>query len=312
MKRLLSIFVFILFAVETFGSIPRSSEANGSGTVNHADPDGRLGKGFYQSLGQTAQNLGDLAKNAYFSAAYGVAALAYGSDQANQWYGQNLQGLKNAVTGTAQTAYDAAAFASFAAVSSFDSDLAYQAYGGAMQRLGQAGTALTGGDNNSAAYRAGFAAFNVGALFLGGEAGEVGNVGKVGEAADTGAFANHMRQAQTLDVSTAENGAVYWSGQGNQALAEQFAAANEKMTLEMTPGGSWMQSQNLFNSATSPLNPKQAIQVWQTLSQRFAEGTSGNAVGFVNGARVGNTFNTIEYPILLNNPNVINVITGGH
>ena len=131
-------------------------------------------------------------------------------------------------------------------------------------------------------------------------------------AADSGAFANYMRQAQTLDVSTAENGAVFWSGQGNQALAEQFAAANGKTTLEMTPGGSWMQGQDLFNPATSPLTGQQASQVWDTLSQRFSAGASGSAVGFVNGARAASTFNRIEFPTLLNNSSIINVITGGY
>jgi len=131
-------------------------------------------------------------------------------------------------------------------------------------------------------------------------------------APDSGAFANYMRQAQTLDVSTAENGAVFYSGPGNRALAEQFATANGRTTLEMTPGGAWLDQQQLFNTAQSGLTTEQAAQVWSTLSQRFAQGASGNAVGFVNGARAGSIFNTVESPALFNNPNVVNVITGGH
>jgi hypothetical protein len=132
-------------------------------------------------------------------------------------------------------------------------------------------------------------------------------------AADSGgAFANYMRQVQTLDVSTAENGAVFYSGPGNRALAEQFAIANGRTTLEMTPGGAWLDQQQLFNTAQSGLTTEQAAQVWSTLSQRFAQGASGNAVGFVNGARAGSIFNTVESPALFSNPNVVNVITGGH
>jgi RHS repeat-associated protein len=127
-----------------------------------------------------------------------------------------------------------------------------------------------------------------------------------------GAFASYMARAQTMDVSTAENGAVFWSGNGNQALAEQFAAANGRQTLEMTPGGSWMQAQDLFNPATSPLTRQQASQVWDTLSGRFAGNASGTSVGFINGARATSTFNRIEYNALLNNPNIVNVLTGGH
>ena len=131
-------------------------------------------------------------------------------------------------------------------------------------------------------------------------------------AADSGAFANYMRQAQTLDVSTAPNTAVFYSGPGNRALAEQFATANGGTTLEMTPGGAWLDQQQLFNTAQSGLTTEQAAQVWSTLSQRFAQGASGNAVGFVNGARAGSIFNTVEYPTLVNNPSIVNVITGGH
>jgi hypothetical protein len=80
----------------------------------------------------------------------------------------------------------------------------------------------------------------------------------------------------------------------------------------MTPGGAWLDQQQLFNTAQSGLTTEQAAQVWSTLSQRFAQGASGNAFGFVNGARAGGIFNTVEYPALLNNPSVVNVITGGH
>ena len=132
-----------------------------------------------------------------------------------------------------------------------------------------------------------------------------------GSAAESEAFASYMAQAATLDVSTAENGAVFYAGQDKRVLAEQFASDNGRTTLEMTPGGQWLDQQRLF-SPNSPLTRDQANQVWSTLSQRFAAGASGNAIGFVNGARPGSIFNTVEYPTLLNNPNVGNVITGGH
>jgi hypothetical protein len=129
-------------------------------------------------------------------------------------------------------------------------------------------------------------------------------------AADS-AFSSYMSAAQTLDVSTAENGSVFYSGAGNRALAEEFAVSNGRTTLEMTPGGSWLDAQGLFGPS-SPLTPSEATQVWSTLSGRFAAGASGNAVGFVEGARAGGIFNTIEFPALLDNPNITNVITGGH
>lgn len=87
------------------------------------------------------------------------------------------------------------------------------------------------------------------------------------------AFSWYMSKAQTLDVSTAENSSVFYSGPGNRALAEAFAAANGRTTLEMTPGGSWLDAQGLFGPS-SLLTPSEATQVWSTLSGRFAAGAS--------------------------------------
>lgn len=51
-------------------------------------------------------------------------------------------------------------------------------------------------------------------------------------------FLPRIAEELFLDVSTAKNGAVFYSGPGNRALAEDFAVANGRTTLEMTPGGS--------------------------------------------------------------------------
>lgn len=157
-----------------------------------------------------------------------------------------------------------------------------------------------------------------GVVTFGGPAGDMVQVSLGAEAASStfvpaaeSAFSSYMSAAQTLDVSTAENGSVFYSGAGNRALAEEFAVSNGRTTLEMTPGGSWLDAQGLFGPS-SPLTPGEATQVWSTLSGRFAAGASGNAVGFVEGTRAGGIFNSIEFPALLDNPNITNVITGGH
>ena len=79
----------------------------------------------------------------------------------------------------------------------------------------------------------------------------------------------------------------------------------------MTPGGRFLDQQDLFGP-NSPLTPDEALQVWSRLSQRFANEASGNAVGFVRGARADGIFNTVEYPALRANPNISNVIAGGN
>lgn len=120
-----------------------------------------------------------------------------------------------------------------------------------------------------------------------------------------------LRLADNLDVSTARNGAVFYSGRGNRELAEAFARQNGRTTLEMTPGGQFLDDLQLFGP-NSPLTPDQATQVWSRLSQRFSAEASGNATGFVRGARAKGIFNTVEFPALSTNPNVTNVITGGN
>lgn len=129
-------------------------------------------------------------------------------------------------------------------------------------------------------------------------------------AAEEEAFEYWIRQVETLDFSTPENGAVFYSGPGNRALAEEFAAANGRTTLEMTPGGQWLDQQQLFDAA-SGLSKEEAYGVWARASQRYAMEASGNAVGFAEGANPLGIFNTVEYPALSSNPNVVNVITGG-
>jgi hypothetical protein len=59
------------------------------------------------------------------------------------------------------------------------------------------------------------------------------------------------------------------------------------------------------------LTPAQATDIWEQLSQCYASEASGNAIGFTQGAKVNSIFNRIEYPELLANPNITNILTGG-
>jgi hypothetical protein len=106
-------------------------------------------------------------------------------------------------------------------------------------------------------------------------------------------FSYYMHMANTVDVGTANNAAVFYSGPGSRRVAEAFAQANGRTTLEMTAGGSWLDSQRLFDEG-SLLTQKQAIEVWSTISRRYASEASGTVVGFVANA------NPNEYSIWLN------------
>jgi hypothetical protein len=121
---------------------------------------------------------------------------------------------------------------------------------------------------------------------------------------------DYLRVADKLDVSTAPSKAVFYSGRGNRELAETFAKQSGKTTLEMTPGGRWLDQQKLFGS-DSPLTRAEARQVWSILSKRYADEASGTAIGFVKGSTVDSIFNTVEYDALIKNANIENVLTGG-
>jgi len=152
------------------------SAFNGDG-VNYFDSDGRLGKGTYNSVGSWAQGINNLARDAYFSISYALSSVVYGSDAANRWYGQNWQGLKQAVGGTAQTVYDTSATATYAVGSLIDNDSAYKYYGGSVQRFGNAFNALRGGEGNSAAYQIGYGGFNAATMLLPLRWGNAGRAG---------------------------------------------------------------------------------------------------------------------------------------
>ncbi|MBL0320013.1 MAG: hemagglutinin repeat-containing protein [Alphaproteobacteria bacterium] len=144
-----------------------------------------------------------------------------------------------------------------------------------------------------------------GGTFLGGEVAVEG-VGGSGML-----YSDYMAAIEGLDVTTAENSAVFYSGPGNKALAEEFAFGNGKLTLEMTPGGRWLESQNLYSNEN--LTMQQADSIWGSLSQKYASQASGSVTAFTEGASSNSIFNTIEYPTLITKPNIksVDFLTGG-
>ena len=113
----------------------------------------------------------------------------------------------------------------------------------------------------------------------------------------------YMVLAEQLDVTTGISKSVFYSGAGNRKLAEQFALAEDKVTLEMTPGGKFLDDLKLFEQG-SPLKPEQATKVWSRLSRRYAEQAAGDVFCFVSGARPTGVFITVELPELRKNRKV--------
>jgi hypothetical protein len=113
----------------------------------------------------------------------------------------------------------------------------------------------------------------------------------------------HIEEAYDLNINTEADASTFWSGKGNKILAENYAAYMDKTTLEMTPGGQYLESLNLFKAYPY----KQAIKPWEILSARFANNASGEVFAFVEGAAPTSVFNRIEHPALLANPNVTKI-----
>lgn len=116
----------------------------------------------------------------------------------------------------------------------------------------------------------------------------------------------YLMLVEQLDVSTAIGKSVFYSGQGNRKLAEVYAIAEDKTTLEMTPGGKYLDDLKLFEQG-SPITPAQATRVWSRLSQRYAEQAAGDVFCFVTGARSTGVFTTVELPELRKNRKVGNL-----
>lgn len=128
-------------------------------------------------------------------------------------------------------------------------------------------------------------------------------VAPVSFATNQAALDYYLDLAEKLDVMTAISKSVFYSGPGNRKLAEQFAVAEEKTTLEMTPGGKFLDDLKLFDQG-SPLQPEQAMRVWSRLSRRYAEQAAGDVFCFVVGARPTGVFTTVELPELKKNRKV--------
>jgi hypothetical protein len=151
---------------------------------------------------------------------YGATALAYGTETANNWYGNNWRGLKQAVTGTAQTVCDVSGSATYAVGSLVDNDFAYRSWGGSVERFGGVLDAMRGGSETSSAYQIGYGGLNAATLLVPlrwGTAGRMGEFSAIEPVAQRGGLQIRLNpQASELggiNISGANAVVRNWTGQ---------------------------------------------------------------------------------------------------
>jgi len=90
----------------------------------------------------------------------------------------------------------------------------------------------------------------------------------------------------------------------------KWAAENGKFTIEMTPGGQWLEGLDLYGP-NSPVSIHEANQVWRHASREFVEGASGRINAFTIGTtyNAGSTFYRLELAGLRVSPHVSPKIT---
>jgi len=116
-----------------------------------------------------------------------------------------------------------------------------------------------------------------------------------------------IEQAARRGFATAQDEAIFWSGlgRGNSGVvrSQRFAIENGGRTLEMTPGGRYLQDLDLYGPG-SALDRVQADNVWGSASREFARGASGQARAVVGSVRPNSNWRRVELPELNSNPRV--------
>lgn len=117
-------------------------------------------------------------------------------------------------------------------------------------------------------------------------------------------------ESGAFSVASPRDGAVFYSDDAgkNRAAAEAYAkhcSQTGKMTttLEATPGGKWLESQNLYSSPLG-LSGDEADQVWAALSVKYADEASGSCRCFIAKAPRERVFREHELAALVNNDKV--------
>lgn len=116
--------------------------------------------------------------------------------------------------------------------------------------------------------------------------------------------------ANSLGVQTDRDSLILWSGlgPGDEGIVRSQAWANEfgGTTLEMTPGGSWLNSMDVGGEG-SPFTRAEAIQIWDEVSRSAVQQATGQVRVTLGWVQENSTYLRVEVPALQANPNITSV-----
>ncbi len=139
---------------------------------------------------------------------------------------------------------------------------------------------------------------------------DIGDVSNVVHPLQGMSPAEVIEQAQALGLKTQRDELLLWSGlgrgragiEGSQRYATQYGGR----TLEMTPGGRWLDNMDLYGG-DSPFTSVEADHIWASVSRSLAEQATGQVRTLQGQVRPTSVYRSIELPALQANPNVTGI-----